>query len=696
MGCFSGVESTWASQLDVGRTHIATKGTVQSGLVLNLDAGASSSYSGIGTTWNDLSVGTGALPIYNTTNSYGTVKSTGTRTDANASSLVLAIPMDGVNNGTTFTDESANIRGSGSAKSITVNGNTKTLTAVSKFYGSSGFFDGSGDYLNLGTSSDYLFGTGDFTIEGWFYLTSDSTRQDLMGNYSGSTTGWGLQTSYGVAGQIGFFYGNNIILDSAARVWSPNSWTHFAITRSGTSLKLFVNGVNTTTTTNSTDISTTSNPLFIGAVTTAYIATPQLFCTGYLQDFRIYKGLAKYTSNFIPSGNPNNGTLVGSPTYSSANGSLSFDGSSQYATVPLSSNFEFGTGQFAVEAWVNLASIPATSGRIIGIGDGANGGAPVTYTGWTFNVTTESGATYLRFYRFDGTEYRYQVVLSSYTNQWFHFVATRNASNTLTLYSNGVAVSTTTSVTQSFNSVNSQPLYLATMFDGASGGSFKYINGRIAVARIYKGKSLSTAEVAQNYNALRGRYIPSGTLTDPFSSPVQAQSLGISAGSYYFKSGSMSSAQLLEYQPNYYESKPFCCVFRSPYASTATTNKLDLSIPMSGLLVQRDALDLRGAVYWSTPITYTTTGTSGIDSADSGTGYASSNARRVILGYDGGHGLYNTSQSRCYWSNNSGSIGSGYVTNCGSFPNGLQWGTGGGGIFYSNASGIWSHWITWG
>jgi hypothetical protein len=55
MGVFAGVEKTWASQTNTGRTHIATKGIVQSGLVLNLDAGVSSSYSGSGTTWTDLS-----------------------------------------------------------------------------------------------------------------------------------------------------------------------------------------------------------------------------------------------------------------------------------------------------------------------------------------------------------------------------------------------------------------------------------------------------------------------------------------------------------------------------------------------------------------------------------------------------------------------------------------------------------------
>ena len=55
MGVYGGVEPTWAAQTNAGRTHIATKGVVQSGLVLNLDAGASTSYPGSGTTWTDLS-----------------------------------------------------------------------------------------------------------------------------------------------------------------------------------------------------------------------------------------------------------------------------------------------------------------------------------------------------------------------------------------------------------------------------------------------------------------------------------------------------------------------------------------------------------------------------------------------------------------------------------------------------------------
>ena len=83
MGVYAGVEKTWASQTDVGRIHIATKGIVQSGLVLNLDAGASTSYPGSGTTWTDLSA----------SGNNGTLTNGPTYSSANGGSIVF----DGTN-----------------------------------------------------------------------------------------------------------------------------------------------------------------------------------------------------------------------------------------------------------------------------------------------------------------------------------------------------------------------------------------------------------------------------------------------------------------------------------------------------------------------------------------------------------------------------------------------------------------------
>ena len=65
--------------------------------------------------------------------------------------------------------------------------------------------------------------------------------------------------------------------------------------------------------------------------------------------------------------------------------------------------------------------------------------------------------------------------------------------------------------------------------------------------------------MATNYGP---RGYADGSLTKPFGSPVQAMTMGASSGgTYYFKIGSMASAVQLEFQNNYYENKPFCCVF---------------------------------------------------------------------------------------------------------------------------------------
>lgn len=179
-----------------------------------------------------------------------------------------------------------------------------------------------------------------------------------------------------------------------------------------------------------------------------------------------------------------------------------------------------------------------------------------------------------------------------------------------------------------------------------------------------------------------------GTLAKPFGSPIQAVSLGaISGVTYYFKFGGMASAVQLDFQNNYIDGKPYVCVFRSIVQTAATTNRLGLSIPMKGLLVQRDALDIRAAVYFNTQTVYNATG--GI-TADTGYPY-----RKVILGSGGGHGIYNNTQSSCSWSDSVGSVGAGYSP-CGNFPDTLLHGTGiSGSATYANTSGIWSHWVTW-
>jgi hypothetical protein len=282
--------------------------------------------SGNGNTWtvNNLSVNsggptsvaaaTGALPVYNTTDTYGTVKGTGTRTDSNSSSIVLALPMDGTNGGTSFGDQSAVIKGSGSAKTVTVVGDTSTRTAVSKFYGSSGYFDGSGDYLTCASSADLTVGTGAFTAECWVYTLAQSGI--LFQNYDASNAGWGfrIQDFANNVNGVGFstIYGG-VIIGFVPGILPTATWTHVAAvwSASGSNCSVYINGVFARTISNVP--ATAQNTFWIGAQGDQ---GPGVFFTGYMQDLRIYKGVAKYTSNFnVPTA-----TLI--TTVAAANDSL--------------------------------------------------------------------------------------------------------------------------------------------------------------------------------------------------------------------------------------------------------------------------------------------------------------------------------------------------------------------------------------
>jgi hypothetical protein len=289
--------------------------------------------SGNGNTWtvNNFSVSsgaavsvaaaTGALPVFNTTDTYGTVKGTGTRTDTNSSSIVLALPMDGTNGGTSFGDQSAVIKGSGSAKTINVNGNTNTSTSQSKFYGSSGYFDGSGDFLTS-TSADFGFSSGTaFTIECWFRAaglpsSGDGSGGAIFGNRgfvesNAFTVYLGSSSTNTIGVHVG---GGTTTYFSRSGGFALNTWYHLAMVRNtSNTVEFYVNGVSIGTGSVTSDLSN-------GAMYIAAWNSTSAF-NGYIQDLRIYKGAAKYTGNFNPpsaTADPavgaGNDSLVDTPT----------------------------------------------------------------------------------------------------------------------------------------------------------------------------------------------------------------------------------------------------------------------------------------------------------------------------------------------------------------------------------------------
>jgi len=182
-------------------------------------------------------------------------------------------------------------------------GDAKLSTAITKFGGSSMYFDGTGDYLILPAGQTGAFNTGNFTIEFWFYATTVAiANQAFIAQRTGDTVaviGWSIRLGTSTFAADISNGSTNYTLTHQTAV-SANSWNHGALVRSGTSITLYLNGV-----ANSSPQTVASNYILNGSGSTIYIGYASSGSVissfnGYIDDLRITKGYARYTSNFTP------------------------------------------------------------------------------------------------------------------------------------------------------------------------------------------------------------------------------------------------------------------------------------------------------------------------------------------------------------------------------------------------------------
>jgi hypothetical protein len=205
---------------------------------------------------------------------------------------VLLLKGDGTNGSTTILDSS---KVAGGPKTVTAFGNAQISTAQSKFGGASIFFDGTTDYLTA-ASTDFVFGTNDFTIECW--VRTSSTADDGIFQISNNSGGFKTTNESGPlmginAGILRFALNSGDAVTSTGATINDAQWHHIAMSRSGTSLKAFVDGITVSTVANS--INCTGQFLCVAGY---YSTTFTL--NGNIDDFRITKGIARYTANFTP------------------------------------------------------------------------------------------------------------------------------------------------------------------------------------------------------------------------------------------------------------------------------------------------------------------------------------------------------------------------------------------------------------
>ena len=345
------------------------------------------------------------------------------QTDENFANVVLLLKGDG-SDGQGNTADLGNPSykafedGSTSAHDITINGDSYG-NDFSPYYYDDGYwsnaFDQS-DYTDIASSSDFAFGTGDFTVEFWVYLTK-TPASDLGIFDSRTTNGAYVYIMKQAAGKFVYYVNTGARIYSNANAQS-NRWYHLAVVRNSGTTYMYVDGVQQTQTyTDSTNYLTTGIRLGANRLT----GTEHF--PGFLSNVRVVNGTALYTTGFAPSTSP-----FTDPTTS---GELStyFDGSGDYLTVPDSTDFTIGTNNFSLEFWI-YPTRTATQEVFYSQSNSAGSSYPI--------IVEKTTANKLYLYMTSSAQ-NYQLgttVLSM--NQWYFIQVTRTASQTVKLYLNGV------------------------------------------------------------------------------------------------------------------------------------------------------------------------------------------------------------------------------------------------------------------
>lgn len=193
--------------------------------------------------------------------------------------------FDGSNASTTITDESG--------KTWTAVGNAQLSTTSAKFGTACLLLDGTGDYVDATADVDYQFGTGDFTIEcfaRWDTLASNRFLFGFGSNHGVYTYNVGAPT-------LAYFDSSANQIEISGSL-STATWYHVALSRQGTTMRLFKDGVKAISDfTSSVNFSGTN--FRIGAQTTGSGEFQ-----GRIDELRIVKGTAMYTANFTPPSGP--------------------------------------------------------------------------------------------------------------------------------------------------------------------------------------------------------------------------------------------------------------------------------------------------------------------------------------------------------------------------------------------------------
>lgn len=357
---------------------------------------------------------------------------------------VLMLHGDGLNGSTMIWDSTT------ANHTMTAFGTATLSTTKSKLGGTSMFFDGT-SYISTPSSVDWDFGTTDFTIDCWLNATEYKSRNHIFGNMSDASLAGGMLMEIG-SDQAPSFNINGVAYSfgSSPLEFSTGMWHHVALTRISDILTLFVDGMSVGSVSCPANIIST-NPLYIAQ---AYPNSEWRF-NGYIDEFRIITGVAKWTANFNPefmdavfAFDGEGPTVVDLmpfeiPTLRGAiqtsadafvygTQSIKFNGSDSYIDLQNVDAIVLADNDFTFEAWVKTNTVMAKQG-ICSLGGNSNNSSYAAleieiYQGRFYVSIGKTGSSWAI------SQPTGPVLLA---NTWYHIAVTRKG-YTITTYINGV------------------------------------------------------------------------------------------------------------------------------------------------------------------------------------------------------------------------------------------------------------------
>ena len=371
-------------------------------------------------------------------------------------------------------------------------------------------FNGTTDLLVTPSNTAFALGTGDFTVEAWFFSTTSVNNNACIFDFraSGGGSSQVKPTLQLIDRELRF------AVSSTNRIVTPGilngQWYHVALVRSSGVTRLYTNGVaNATTYTDANDYGSSAQDMVIGQVGDSR-SFGAGYWPGYISNLRVVKGTAVYTSTFNPttpltvisgtqlltccnnrindsSTNAFTLTATGTPIMTPASpfdtsssrtyGSARFkaDYTNDYFNILSSSAFNFGTANFTIECWVY---------HTFDVTFGSQAAAL-----WSFNGDNFIQATWDNIYQswnFENSSgYTARPSGGILANRWYHIAYVRSGSGA-TVYYNGTSVATGT---DSFNYTSSGSFNHI----GTRRGLNQFMNGYVADFRVVKGTAVYTS-----------------------------------------------------------------------------------------------------------------------------------------------------------------------------------------------------------